>query len=284
MLIGAMLIFVACEPIEKRESLSPAITEGELDSKISVSVDGNNINCSIEDKGIIFWQTSSGKQSNTKTSQFYVPLAGDYTVSCTKFGGDKKVTVTKNVTISQNDPVYYSDEMWELLTNNAEGKTWVWATDGPLQPIWGIGGYRAQLHGGWWGQSFPDLSGQGASENDEITFDLNKAHNFSSVMLGDGPRPGSGSGYFDMELGPEHQVFYGDDASSGIWSYGKITFTNHTIPLGFQPNVEGNPYAYVFDILTLTEDELILALPEPGSVAPWNAAWFYQFKRKGYNY
>lgn len=281
-LIGAMLVFVACEPIEKRNTLAPAISEGELSSKVNISVSGNDVTCTIDSKNIVYWQTSSGKQANTKTAEFYFPLAGQYEISCSLFGGDEKVSLTETITIVNNDPEYYSDPMWELLTNNADGKTWVWADDSPNAPTWGIGPYLVASRGEWWGQNFPDLGNdQGAALDDEIYFDLNKAHNFSVTMNGSG-RPGSGSGSFDMQLGGENVVLGGDGSS--IWSYGKITFTNQTIPLGFNNNGEGQPLVYVYDILKLTEDELILAFPEEGVTWAWGAAWFYQFKRKGHTY
>lgn len=281
-LFGAMLVFVvACESIEKRNELAPAISESQLLNYMDVKVSGNTVTCTNNAPGTIgFWKTSTGTQNNLKTSQFYFPLKNTYTITLTVYGGDKAVTVSKQVDVAQNDPTYFSDPMWNMLTNGTAGKTWVWAADRPGGKIWGNGGYLGDRAPGWWTLGVADIPGQGGSAGDEITFNLDKGMNFIVKMGPDG-KPGSGSGAFDLKLGTANQLMGGDGK---LWSYGKLLLSNHTIPLGFEPNTSGKPNHFQFDILKLTDDELVLAFPEPGVTSAWGTAWFYMFKRKGYTY
>lgn len=282
-IISALVLFVACDPIEVRNDAGPVLSESELESYMNVSVNGNVVTCSNTAPGVIsFWKTNFGQQSNKNTTDFYIPLANNYTATLTAFCAGGPVTVTKDFTIEQNDPAYFSDPFWNLLTNDTQGKSWVWASDIPGGKVWGNGGYLGSLKPEWWTLSVDDLPDQGGSATDEITFDLNGGLNFEVTgASGDSPVPGNGSGTFNMALGESNQVMSAD--GSTVWSYGKITFTNHTIPLGFEPNSAGRPLHYEFDIMKLTNDELQLAFPEPGAEA-WGTAWFYMFKRKGYSY
>lgn len=284
LLIGAMMAFVACEPIEDRESLEPAISEGELSNNIQVTVTGNTIKCVCDHASIPYWETSNGKTAHGREVEFYMPLANTYSIKCTAFGGADKVSTTKSADIVNNDDEYYSSPLWNYLTNGRDGKTWVWATDKPGATTWGVGQWYnpGSVTGSyWWGQSFPDLAGQGCSTDDELYFDLNAAQNVSVTMSGAGARPGSGSGVFDMTTEP---TFHWDGTT--VYSYGTLSLTNQTIPIGFDPNGDGQPYVYDFEIVTLNENELVLAWLADGldRTATDGGAWFFQFKRKGYSY
>lgn len=282
-----MLLFAACDPIEDRIDAGAVMSESELLSHINISVDGNTVTLENTAPEVIsFWQTNFGQQSNQSTASFYIPLENTYIATLTAYCAGGPVTVTKEFAIAQNDPEYFSDPFWELLTNGIDGKTWVWATDYPGGKIFGIGPYLASYGPDWWAPAVEELPGQGSSTAAEITFDLNLGFNFTVSNSVDSsvetPMPGDGAGSFNMALGDENHLIFAD-GSEQIWSYGKITFTNHTIPCGYEPNSEGKPLHYVFDIQKLTEDELQLAFPEPGAGA-WGGAWFYKFKRKGYSY
>ena len=280
--IGAMLILTACEPIEKRHELGSVLTEQQLLDDMTITVNGNNVTCTNSATGVIsFWQNNFGQQSNQSTTTFYVPLKNTYTVTCTAFCSGGTVKATKQFSIAQNDPAYFSDPMWDILTNGAAGKTWVWAADIPGGAIWGNGGYLGDVAPGWWKNGIADITSQGGSANDKIIFDLNLGLNFAVSTTNPTGVPGNGKGTFNMALGAANQVMKADN--SGIWSYGKLTLTNFTVPIGFEPNSPGKPLHYVFDILKLTNNELVLAFPSPGSGA-WGEAWFFMFKKEGYSY
>ncbi|WP_163711231.1 hypothetical protein [Mangrovibacterium lignilyticum] len=287
LMVAAMLLFVACDPIEERHDAGEVLTEAELMSYMDVTITGNVATCTNTAPGVVsFWKTDFGQQSNNNAVDFYIPLQNTYTATLTAYCAGGPVTVSKEFVIEQNDPEYFSDPFWNLLTNDVAGKSWVWATDIPGGKIWGNGGYLASVKPEWWALGVADILSQGGTATDEIIFDLNGGLNFqviNSVDEGENTAvPGNGTGTFNMDLGEANHLMNSD--GSAVWSYGKITFTNHTIPLGFEPNSSGKPLHYVFDILKLTEDELQLAFPEPGVNYAWGTAWFYMFKRKGYTY
>jgi hypothetical protein len=283
-LIGTLLVLVACDPIEKRLNFAPAVTEAQLLDYMDIKVDGNNVTCTNNTPGTVaYWKASTGDQKNQKTSVFYFPLKNKYTITLTVYGGDKTVTVSKDVSVEQNDMAFFADPKWNLLTNGATGKTWVWAADIPGGYVWGNGGYLGNREPGWWKQSPTDLLGQHGGPDDSITFryDANTIQ-FNTYQPGSNKWPGTGHGTFILNLGSSNEV---KDGNGAIWSYGKLSCTNFTIPCGFEPNSAGDPKPlhYKFDILKLTEDELVLSFPEDG-VGAWGTAWFYMFKRKGFTY
>ncbi|RKD90646.1 hypothetical protein [Mangrovibacterium diazotrophicum] len=284
LVVAVTLMFTACDPIEDRNDAGEVLTEAELLNYMDVTVNGNVATCTNNAPGVIsFWKTDFGQQMNANSVDFYIPVAKTYTATLIAYCAGGPVTATKEFTIAENDPEYFADPFWNMLTNGTEGKSWVWATDIPGGKIWGNGGYLASLKPEWWALGIADVAGQGGSATDEITFDLNEGLNFAVTgMNAEDPVPGNGSGTFNMSLGDDNHLMNSD--GSAVWSYGKMVFTNHTIPLGFEPNSSGKPLHYKFDILKLTEDELQLAFPEPGVTWAWGTAWFYMFKRKGYTY
>jgi hypothetical protein len=279
--IAALLIFAACDPMEKRNELGPVYSETELSNYMTVKVNGNYVTLVNKAPSVIsYWSTDFGNQSNKDSVTFRIPLANTWTATLTAFCAGGKVTVSKTFNIAQNDEDYYSSPYWNLLTNGTAGKTWVWASDIPGGKVWGNGGHMGSAAPAWWTLTVDDIVGQGGGPGDEITFNLDKKQNLIVTMPGTDRKPGTGSGTFDIDLTSTLTV------SDTIYSLGKITFTNWTIPLGFEPNTSGKPLHYVFNILRLTENELVLEFAEPGSKdTPWGGVgWFYMFKRKGYTY
>jgi hypothetical protein len=284
LLIGATLIFSACESIEKRHELSAVITADKLSDYIDISVDGNNVTCTNNAPGTIsYWKLSTGATNHNKTSVFYLPLKNTYTVKLIAYGGSDTVSVTKSFNIEQNDLAFFSDPKWDLLTNGDKGKTWVWASDIPGGMVWGNGSYLSDRAPGWWKQSASDMSGHNGSPNDSIRFSYSTALiQVHTYQPGSGDnKPGTGSGTFVMYLGDNYVK---KSADGSIWSYGQIVFSGTTLFSGIEPNTAGNPLHYTFDVLKLTADELVLAFPEPGVTAAGGGTWFYMLKRKGYSY
>jgi hypothetical protein len=280
LLIGAIMIFASCEPREDRNELGPVYTPDQLSSYVDVKVEGNKVTCTNTAPGVIsYWSTEFGTQSNQNTAEFYIPLKSSYNATLTAFCAGGPVTISKPFTIENSDLAYYSSPYWQLLTNGIDGKTWVWANDIPGGKVWGNGGYKGSTAPGWWTLGVGELDGQGGSPNDEITFNLDKSHNFIVTMPGVKDRkPGSGQGKFNIDFSKTITL------ADTLYSKGQITFNNWTIPLGFEPNTAGKPLHYTFDILKLTENELVLSFPSPGVKDAWGEAWFYMFKRKGYTY
>lgn len=281
LLLGCFFLITSCEPKEERHDLGSVYTEQELLNYMDIIVNGNNVTLKNNAPEVIsYWKTSFGSQFNKNTAQDYIPVKGKYTATVTAFCAGGTVTASKEFTIEESDPEYFSNPFWNLLTNGEAGKTWVWASDIPGGKVWGNGGYIGSTSPAWWTLGIGDIPAQGGDASDEITFTLLDGIKFSVSSTLPTAVPGSGSGTFNMDLSETGITKYDNGTN---WSYGKITFTNHTIPLGFEPNTSGKPLHYTFDILKLTKDELVLAFGEPGAAA-WGGAWFYMFKRKGFSY
>lgn len=278
-----IIAFASCDPIEDRQSMEPAKSGSELEKTVSVSVDENIVNCSTSTNDlIVYWKSSSGWSSSEYENQFNTPLKGDYTLEATFYGGSEKVTVTNNYTIAQDDPEFFKHPYWKLLSQEGEvrHKTWVWADDNDYAGgnVWGNGGWLGSYKGEWWTVSMDWFAeNKGASPNDKLTFSMEGALSFETVMPGTG-KPGSGTGTWMMDVGGDNILNDGDN----VWSEGSITFTDSSIPCGF---LGDDKVQYRFWIIKLTENELILSAPEGGpNAGAWSGAWFYHFKREGYVY
>ncbi|WP_461633939.1 hypothetical protein [Labilibaculum euxinus] len=278
-----ILAFSACDPIENRHSLEPAKAASELEKTVNVSVDGNIVTCSTTNKDlIVYWEASNGWTGSHYENQFDAPLKGDYSLKATFLGGDKRVEVTKTFSVAADDPEFFSHPYWKLLAQNGDvrQKTWVWADDNDYAggAVWGNGGWIGSSKAEWWTVTMDWFAeNKGASAMDRLTFSMEGQLNFETEMSGIG-QPGNGTGSWIMEIGGENVIKNGD----AVWSEGSIKLTGHSIPCGITGD---DKIQYRFWIVKLTEDELILSVPEGGANADaWSGAWFYHYKREGYVY
>ncbi|MRT92054.1 hypothetical protein [Ancylomarina sp. 16SWW S1-10-2] len=277
--IVGVLMFAACDPIEDRQSLDPTKTESELLETVSVTVDGNTVLCeTTETSSIVQWNSTSGWMATGPMHEFVIALAGDYQVDISFYGGDKVVTVSKNITIAQDDPEFFDHPYWQLLAKTAEGaksKTWVWADDNTYQPdcVWGKGGWLGTT-ANWWGPSVADvINDKGISLSDKVTFSM-EGLKFDTESAA---APGNGSGSWVLKVGGDNIV---NDADGNPLYEGTLSLTGHTIPWGIDGDHGAITY-YEFYIVSLTENELRLCVEasEEGG-----AAWYWHFKKEGYNY
>jgi hypothetical protein len=279
LMIATVLILTACDSIEKRNELEPAMSTDQLKSYMSVAVSGNNVVCKTSSKvprSIIYWSTSVGGTKNDSTS-FYFPFKNKYTISLIAYGGDEKVIATQNIEIAENDPEYFHDPMWNSLTDGSAGKTWVWADDNPYGSkwFWGNGSQASDTYPTWWGRNKDDYTQEtpAISLNDEMTFDLNGNSNFTKMEGGV-----KSTGTFDIDTL--------DSNSSSKLGKGVLKIKGgSSILKGISQN-DAKKAVATFDIIKLTDDELILLYrteKEPNRT-DWNEGWYWLFKRKGYTY
>lgn len=243
---------LSCDPIEKRDEMPGLISRDQIKFSVTQKSGHDNVvYLENQTKGIIpFWNFGSGisyKQKDTLN----IPFAGDYWIKFIAYSGGGAVADSVKITISENDEEFFKDPMWALLTNGAEGKTWVWATDNPTGYVRGIGGYNADnfnpLDGfGWWGTG-TDF------EKGEFTLDLDGAANFTKS-------PDGGT--------PEHGFFELDTVANNIKFIGATMY-----------NQEADNTTSTYKIGKLTEDELIFC-----QIYSWGGQRPYYFKRKGYNF
>jgi hypothetical protein len=229
---------------------------------------------------------------NTSTRQndtIIWPFLGNATIYfyATTSGGFVKDSSIVNVTKMD----YPIAPQWEYLAGSGtSGKTWVWATDvTPYDGMcYGDGAYLSDFYPSWdgYGQSFLEAAGV---DKDQMIFDLNGGPNFTLITGNNGldvyddNNAGLPAGTYHGKFSFDMSKTLSDaDYSSQLWAIGQLSLTGATVSEGIDPD-NNSALVYTYDILMLTDDEMILATPTPGA-GPYDGAWYWIFKRQGYSF
>ncbi|MCC8198467.1 MAG: hypothetical protein LIP06_07825 [Tannerellaceae bacterium] len=270
------IAFMACEPIENRESAGGAITADQLDiSATPMVVDGKNSNRIIlENRSPVLSQWDYGNGISIKAyDEVDVVVTGDLIVTFTGLNADG-TKITKELPIRVDELSFEVPAAWGYLCGSGS-KDWTWDDtqpdngDGPA--VWGNGNYLGDKSPGWWspGLSGMDDTAEGEGDGAYMTFTLSGAkltlHKTDGTQL-------EGSFSFDMEDQTE-----GNDGT--IWSIGKLYTNSVTVLAGISPN-EGNIRVYEYYILQLDDDKLVLAWPTNGDGGGYGEAFYWMFKAK----
>lgn len=175
-------LFYACSPYEDR--ITPADPAGiQLDFSVTQTPNyDNQVTLESKTKDVIpFWDYGFGTTKEAK-AVVILPFAGDFFIKYSAYGAGGPKTDSVKVTVSENDPKFFASKLYNLLTNGADGKTWVWATDVPGGYCFGNGPGDADKPA-WWTVGTAGLRDQGVLD-DEMTFDLNKNANFAIIHKG----------------------------------------------------------------------------------------------------
>ena len=269
--IVAVMILVACDPEENRDTLTGAITADNLEiSATPQVVDGmNSNNIELNSDGVsclTSWDYGSGKTTSTKkTVQVVIKGANDIIFTGLNHDG---TYITKTLTV-QVDTLIDVPEEWGLLCGTGE-KTWVWddtqalASDGS-PAVWGNGGYKSNTSPGWWIVGINSMGDQAEGEGDGAEMVFSVKGSSLTKTLTDGTSV-TGSFSFDMS----NQTL---DNAGNVWAKGKLTTKNVTVLAG--TIINANVPAYEYDILSLDENSLVLSAP---TAADSGEATFWMFK------
>jgi hypothetical protein len=180
LLIG-YAIALSCTPDDPElgKPLSPSVLKYTVTQNPSYD---NQVYLSSETEDVIsFWNYDLGI-SNLAVDTVTIPFGGDFWVKYSGLGRAGAVTDSTLITISANDPSFFSAPEWNLLTNGAAGKTWIFD---PTAPI-GFYGKDYIAHTGspddwsYFPGDCPGWSGFGCGTPwGEMTFDLNGSYNFT---------------------------------------------------------------------------------------------------------
>jgi len=238
-------------------SAIPEIRDGVNSNYIQLNSDGNACLSS--------WNYGFGTLVATKGT-VKVMAKGPNTIVYTGLNADGTM-ITKSITV-QVDALYDVEPEWALFCGDSGLKDWVW--DNTVAGPWGNGGYKGNNAPGWWVVSINDINGQAPGEGAgaSMTFSLIGAKIIKNYNDG---TTAEGSFTFDMS-----KITYDDGGA--VWAKGKLNTKNVTVLCGKSPN-EGNAPVYSYDILKLTENNLVLSYPEPGA-GSWGTAWFWVFMKK----
>ncbi|MCX2838474.1 hypothetical protein OQ279_09940 [Salinimicrobium sp. MT39] len=253
-----VLLFSGCEPeVDEQELHNTASVEGvELVASQSTT-GGNKITLEMVTPGVTgYWNYNLGKALTHETTVIY-PIPG--TSTFTYVGTLGKEFFTKTIDIQIDTLDHRLDQDWYDLVSEetAAGKTWVF--DGGPEPDGGL----------WWFMSPPNSKG-GA-----WTAWWNAAGTCCP------PVDAAGKMKFDLD-GAANFTYYADETAEGqLGSFildvaNQKLIINDSKILGDEQG-RGNP-AGVYEIVSLTEDELVLYQP---LTAAGDSGWTWVFKPEG---
>ena len=273
-ILAMVLLITSCSPIESDGSLGGVLSVDDIKATVKGITPGSNkIVLVNETPGVaVYWNYSVGV-STFQTDTVLLPFLGTTNIKLTALCAGGQVTREIPVEVDKID--YPLDEVWNLLTDNGHGKTWVWASDLSGGIIFGNGGLN-NFAPAWWLVGTAEMNEKGCLY-DEITLDLQGGANFTLVKKGVN---GTGSpvtvkDQFILDVSKKGTQEPNNNLQAFV---GKIRTGNRTPFLLDQDFI---PNGAMYHIIKLTEDELVLMFPnDPGG---WDS-YFWMFKRKGYIY
>ncbi|REE80770.1 hypothetical protein BX611_2423 [Lutibacter oceani] len=254
-IVSFLLVFSACDSIVDEEYLENTTDVAGVELSATQSTPGGNeITLDLVTPGINgYWDYNLGKALTDKVTFIY-PIPGTATFTFTGTLGAEFFSKTIDVQIDQLDHALDQDWYDLVSEDTAGGKTWVFdggpAPDGKMWWFMSAPGGPENAWSLWWnaaGDCCPPVDAAG-----KMKFDLNGAANFT--------------------------YYSGPDASGTLGSFvldvaNKKLQVNGTNILGGATEGGDNPSG-LYDIISLTEDELVLYAPN----AAWATGWTYVFR------
>lgn len=275
MILGIAAVFTACEPIEDRDTMGGAITAEQLNiSATPVVKDGVNSNYielySDGNACLSSWDYGLGVFVGTRGTVM-VMTSGPNDIIYTGLNADGS-RITKTLTV-QVDKLFDVDPAWELLCGSDE-KVWVWDTtqaagDDGTPNVWGTGGWGGSVAPDWWKPGLGTVESQmpGEGEGASMVFSMK---GFTLVKHKTDGTTIEGTFKLDMT---NPIAFNGEK-----WSIGKLITKNVSVLCGKVLNTDITE-CLEYEILKLTEDELVLSASKPGT-AQWGDSTFWVFRAK----
>lgn len=269
----SILTITACDPVVDNKSIGGVLSEDQLNLVVQSTSEGSNeILLENKTKGIGSYRDYIIGKSTKPQEIVRLPFVGELTITFTGLCDGGTVTTTRKVNVTKIDKEV--EKEWTLFAGtDVNGKVWVWDADDNETVVYGTAGYGNDYAPGWstftLGQEV--VEGKVVDPKEEMIFDLNTGANFRKVTS-DGKELEKGTFKFDMSK----QKFR---AKGEIWSIGQLELFDATILCG--SSCWNTTPVYVFDIIELTEDKMVLAWAAEGSeFEVWNEATFWCFKRK----
>lgn len=270
-LISALVIGTACDPLEDDKSIGSVLSENELDITVRSTSEGSNeIFVENNTPGVGSYWDCIVKKSTKQSDVVRLPFVGELTITFIGLCDGGTVTTTRKVNVTKIDKEV--EKEWTILAgSDINGKVWVWAD---ADEVYGSGGYGNSYGPSWSLVSKDNMLGtKGESSDYEMLLDLNGGANFTKRSA-DGKVLETGSFKFDMTKQKVKE-------DGRVWSIGQLEVLDATILCG--TSRWGSTPLHTFDILTLTDDEMILGWAADGTdFETWGDgdATFWHFKKK----
>lgn len=253
-IVSLVLVFSACEPIVDQEYLKNTTDVAGVELVATQSTTGGNeITLQMATPGITgYWDYNLGTALTDKLTIIY-PIPGKATFTFTGTLGAEFFTKTIDVQIDQLDHPLNQDWYDLVSEDTTTGKTWVFdggpAPDGRKWWFMSPPGSKDGAWTAWWnaaGDCCPPVDAAG-----KMKFDLSGAANFTY--------------YASASAAGQLGSFVLDVKNQ------KLQITNGNILGAEQPR--GNPNG-LYEIVSLTEDELVLYVPSNGGGTGWT--WVFK--------
>ena len=302
---AAGVLLLSCQPMDlDKHGLGPAPDESQLSFSASPSATSPNI-IVLENTssvaGVALWDLGNGTTvKGDKVSATY-PFKGDYTVTMSLYTTGGSATISKVVTVANDDYGLLDTPGFNALTGGAaatEGKTWVFAryTEGHF----GVDDVNAAPNAGGWWWACPPQGKEGSSlyENEYTFIQVgtklvweNKGNIYTNENgmnhLGIPGVANATVGDFDVPYTPADNLTFSLDEDNmtltlsggaflgfytGVSEYHIISLTEHEMRLWCGSAAEpGNAWYFIF----VPKDELKEPEPEPVEPKPEpEEAWF----------
>lgn len=249
-----MLMISACDPIVESKSLGNTTdVEGVELIATQTTNGGNNIILEMATPGVTgYWDYNLGRAFTDKV-QFIYPIPGTATFTFTGTLGAEFFTKTIDVQIDVLDNAL--DQDWYDLVgeDTSAGKTWVFAGTGP------------DTGDMFWYMSPP-----------------NDPNAWATAWWNAGgtccpPGDVSGKMHFDLDGAANYTYYNNADAAGALGSF-VLDVTNQTLQFNGQnvlgaEDPRGNPDG-LYQIISLTEDEMILYVPNNAGGTGWT--WIFK--------
>ena len=247
--IVAAMAFVSCEPVENRQEMKGMVTEADVRQQVTVTTemtpDGKRSNYLIFKAGSLkaslMYEYELGIYNGNEGRVNSCIVPGDYSVFVTALspGGTKVGPVEFNVNVEVCLDVAPE---WELFCGTGS-KTWTWDEDADPD-CYGMGNVFDDTPD-WWtpakGGDYDELEWHGAT----MTFSAKGATLTKTKTDGSAER-----GTFSFDMSKSHPNY--------SRSIGQLTTKGITVLNGISYR-DASP-VYLYEILTLTEDELVLGI------------------------
>ncbi len=252
--IALMLILSACDPIVDQQELNNTTdVEGVELVATQTTEGGNEIILDMTTPGITgYWNYNLGNAYTNKV-KFIYPIPGTATFTFVGTLGAEFFTKTIDVQIDELDHALDQDWYDLVSENTSEGKTWVF--DGGPEPDGGM----------WWFMSPPD------NPEGYMTAWWNAAGDCCP------PEDAAGRMVFDLN-GAANLIYYSGPDAEGVTGNFVLDVENQTLTVN-GVNILGAPDDRkspngVYQIISLTEDELILYVPNNEGGTGWT--WIFK--------
>ena len=262
------IAFIACEPVENRDTMGGAITADQLKvSATPVVVNGKNSNKVVLTNNSPVLSTWDYGLSISKRQSDTVLLVVPGTTAITFSGLNPDGSIiTKDLQVKVDELTFPVAPQWGYLCGTGQ-KTWVW--DETVSSPFGNGSYLGNTAPGWWALKVGELDGQAAGEGSGASMIFSTTGASLTKNYSNATPAKKGKFAFDMSQKTL-------DGNGAVWANGVLTTNGVTVLCGISIN-EAKANIYSYDILALDNNKLVLSYHKTGT-GNGGEAWFWIFK------